>query len=129
MLEPELAGGDSAIVDTIGEYEEWAPLRGERAMGPVYVGSDGMLSRYSGTVVLWTAIRRLAVTRTVDPTGAQRVSLIADTGPEGLELTLATTVEPDPEFNERARSIADLLRHFLSDHDVYAATWPVIELG
>jgi hypothetical protein len=88
-----------------------------------------MLSRFPGTAVLWTSIRRLCVTRGQGPAGFAGVSLVADTGPEGLELTLATTTQPGPEFDERARSTADRLRLFLSAYDVNPPTWPVIELG
>jgi hypothetical protein len=129
MLRPEAAGCDPAIVDRIGPYEEWAPLRGETALGPLYVGSDGVLSRFFGTAVLWTSIRCLYVTRCKDGAGSFRVSLMADTGPEGLELTLATRTAPGPEFEERAGAIADRLRGFLADHDVCPPAWPMIDLA
>ena len=129
MPKPEAAGYDRAIVDRIGPYEVWAPLRGETELGPLYVGSDGVLSRFLGTEVLWTSIRRLYVTRRTDGAGSGRVDLVADTGPEGLELTLVTTTAPGPEFDERARAIADRLRRFLADYDVYPPAWPVIDLG
>ena len=114
-------------IAAIGPYEEWPALPGDEDLGSLYVGADGMLSRFFREPVPWSSIRRLRLVRIEDPDGFERTNLEADTGVEGLELTLETARTPDSDFHDRVRSIVDRLHAWLAAHGVDESSWPSVE--